>query len=183
MLLIISDIHLGDGTTAESIPPSAFQLFANRVREMAYFASWRADGTYRPPSCYSGRALVTVNTHDLPTVAGFDPMMQFIHEEDLSEAIALALENDLRGVFNVVGPGAVPLKQAIRAVGKPRISVPEPFARLLFQQLFRLNMYEFPPSALEYLKYPCTIAGERFERATGFEPLFSLQDIFASVAK
>jgi UDP-glucose 4-epimerase len=119
----------------------------------------------------------------LPTVAGFDPMMQFIHEEDLSEAIALALEHDLRGVFNVVGPGAVPLKQAIRAVGRTRVSVPEPFAHLLFQQLFRLNVYEFPPSALEYLKYPCTIAGERFRQATGFEPLFSLQDIFASVAR
>jgi len=48
MLLIISDIHLGDGTTAESIPPSAFQLFADRLKETAYFASWRADGSYRP---------------------------------------------------------------------------------------------------------------------------------------
>lgn len=48
MLLIISDIHLGDGTTAESILPSAFQLFADRLKETAYFASWRADGSYRP---------------------------------------------------------------------------------------------------------------------------------------
>jgi hypothetical protein len=48
MLVIISDIHLGDGTTAKSIPPSAFQLFADRLRETAYFASWRADGSYRP---------------------------------------------------------------------------------------------------------------------------------------
>jgi UDP-2,3-diacylglucosamine pyrophosphatase LpxH len=48
MLVIISDLHLGDGTTAESIPPSAFQLFADRLRESAYFASWRADGSYRP---------------------------------------------------------------------------------------------------------------------------------------
>lgn len=48
MLLIISDVHLGDGTTAKSIPPSAFRLFADRLREMAYFASWRSDGIYRP---------------------------------------------------------------------------------------------------------------------------------------
>lgn len=48
MLVIISDVHLGDGTTAESIPPSAFQLFGERLRETAYFASWRADGSYRP---------------------------------------------------------------------------------------------------------------------------------------
>ena len=31
----------------------------------------------------------------VPTVLGFDPMMQFIHEEDVSDAIALALERGL----------------------------------------------------------------------------------------
>src|SRR5574342_936424 len=48
MLVIISDVHLGDGTTANSIAPSAFRLFSNRLREMAYFASFRKDGIYRP---------------------------------------------------------------------------------------------------------------------------------------
>jgi hypothetical protein len=48
MLVIISDIHLGDGTTANSISPSAFDLFSNRLRETAYFASFRRDGAYRP---------------------------------------------------------------------------------------------------------------------------------------
>ncbi|HLF73315.1 MAG TPA: hypothetical protein VI524_03125 [Anaerolineales bacterium] len=48
MLVMISDVHLGDGTTASSIAPSAFRLFSNRLRETAYFASFRRDGTYRP---------------------------------------------------------------------------------------------------------------------------------------
>lgn len=48
MLVIISDVHLGDGTTAKSISPSAFHLFTSRLREAAYFASWRRDGSYRP---------------------------------------------------------------------------------------------------------------------------------------
>jgi UDP-2,3-diacylglucosamine pyrophosphatase LpxH len=48
MLVIISDIHLGDGTTANSISPTAFDLFSNRLNETAYYASFRQDGTYRP---------------------------------------------------------------------------------------------------------------------------------------
>jgi UDP-2,3-diacylglucosamine pyrophosphatase LpxH len=48
MLVIISDLHLGDGTTASSISPAAFDLFSNRLRETAYYASIRQDGTYRP---------------------------------------------------------------------------------------------------------------------------------------
>jgi len=47
MLVIISDLHLGDGTTAESIPASAFYLFAKRLRQDAHFASLH-HGKYRP---------------------------------------------------------------------------------------------------------------------------------------
>ena len=47
MLVIISDLHLGDGTTAESIPASAFYLFAKRLRQDAHFASIHY-GKYRP---------------------------------------------------------------------------------------------------------------------------------------
>ena len=47
MLIIISDLHLGDGTTAESIPASAFHLFAKRLRQDAHFASLHY-GKYRP---------------------------------------------------------------------------------------------------------------------------------------
>jgi hypothetical protein len=48
MLIIISDLHLGDGTTADSISPSAFRLFARRLTETARFASIRKDGRYAP---------------------------------------------------------------------------------------------------------------------------------------
>ncbi|MCC6298575.1 MAG: hypothetical protein IT314_04710 [Anaerolineales bacterium] len=47
MFIIISDLHLGDGTTASSIPASAFYLFAKRLRQDAHFASIRY-GKYRP---------------------------------------------------------------------------------------------------------------------------------------
>ena len=47
MFIIISDLHLSDGTTASSIPPSAFYLFAKRLRQDAHFASMRY-GKYNP---------------------------------------------------------------------------------------------------------------------------------------
>lgn len=48
MLIIISDIHLGDGTCGRTLSENAFQLFTDRVRELAYSASWRSGGEYRP---------------------------------------------------------------------------------------------------------------------------------------
>jgi UDP-2,3-diacylglucosamine pyrophosphatase LpxH len=48
MLVIISDLHLSDGSTGETLSPGALELFANRLTELAYGASWRLDGGYRP---------------------------------------------------------------------------------------------------------------------------------------
>ena len=48
MLIIASDIHLGDGTCAKSISPNAFFLFVERLREQAFHASFQKDGAYKP---------------------------------------------------------------------------------------------------------------------------------------
>jgi UDP-glucose 4-epimerase len=121
--------------------------------------------------------------HRIPTVMGFDPMMQFIHEEDLSEAIALALEHGLQGVFNVTGPGEVPLHTAIRETGGTALPMPEPIIRPLFERLFRWGLLPYPPGAIDYLKYPITVSGDRFVDATNFRPLFSLEEIFQSLRR
>jgi len=117
------------------------------------------------------------------TIMGFNPMMQFIHEEDVAEAIAGALHTGLSGVFNVVGPGAVPLKVAIRETGGTAVPVPEPLARGLIGRLFRLGLYPVPPAAVDFVKYPCTIDGRRFRDAARFKPLFSLEETFSSVRR
>jgi len=119
----------------------------------------------------------------VPTIMGFNPMMQFIHEEDVAEAVALALQSGTHGVFNLTGPGAVPLKVAIREAGSTAMPFPEPVARTVFRELFRWGLYHTPPGAMNFLKYPCTLDGRRFRHATGFSPLFSLEDVFASVRR
>jgi UDP-glucose 4-epimerase len=119
----------------------------------------------------------------VPTIMGFNPMMQFIHEEDVAEAVALALQSGTHGVFNLTGPGAVPLKVAISEAGSTAVPFPEPIARNVFRELFRWGLYHTPPGAMNFLKYPCTLDGRRFQQATGFTPLFSLEDVFASVRR
>ena len=48
MLVIISDLHLTDGTSGETIKAGAFSAFRERLRDLAYDASKRADGKYKP---------------------------------------------------------------------------------------------------------------------------------------
>lgn len=48
MLVIISDLHLTDGTSGASISPGAFEIFADRLQELATAAGWRPGGRYQP---------------------------------------------------------------------------------------------------------------------------------------
>jgi UDP-2,3-diacylglucosamine pyrophosphatase LpxH len=49
MLVIISDLHLTDGTSGELIDEKAFRIFRNRISDMAYDASWRSGTGYYQP--------------------------------------------------------------------------------------------------------------------------------------
>ena len=119
----------------------------------------------------------------VPMILGFDPMMQFIHEDDVADAVALALEKGTHGVFNVTGPGAVPLSVAIRETGGTAIPLLETVARVVFERLFRLGLYHTPAGAIDFLKYNCTLDGRRFSTTTGFAPRHALRDVFASMRR
>jgi UDP-glucose 4-epimerase len=103
----------------------------------------------------------------VPTVLGFDPLFQFMHERDAARAIVLALEASLRGVYNVAGPRPVPLSIVCSATGRPTVPVPEP---LLPRVLGRFGFPRLPKGAIAHLKYPVVVDSGRFREATGFEP-------------
>lgn len=48
MLVIISDLHLTDGTSGETIRPGALREFRESLRQLAYDACWRSDKQYVP---------------------------------------------------------------------------------------------------------------------------------------
>jgi hypothetical protein len=48
MLAIIGDLHLTDGTTGHMLRPATMDLLCERLCDLAWRSSWRADGTYRP---------------------------------------------------------------------------------------------------------------------------------------
>jgi UDP-glucose 4-epimerase len=112
---------------------------------------------------------------------GFDPMVQLIHVEDACLAMAAALRPGVRGVYNVVGPGEVPLSATFRELGHTPIPVPHIFARPLLRRLFDFHLASFPPPELDYLQWGCTVDGSRFVKDVGFAPKHGLKETIHSV--
>jgi UDP-glucose 4-epimerase len=108
-------------------------------------------------------------------------MVQLIHEEDVSRALVFALRPGLRGVFNVAGPGEVPLSAVLRELGRRPIPVPHPLVRPLLRRAFEARLTSFPPEEVDHIQYLCVVDGSRFREA-GWAPQHSLRETIRSVA-
>jgi UDP-glucose 4-epimerase len=115
------------------------------------------------------------------TVMGFDPMVQLIHEEDVARALALALRPGVRGVYNVTGPGEVPLSTILRELGHAPIPVPYVLLRPALRRLFRAGLVSFPAGELDHLQYLCVVDGTRAAREMGWAPRYTLRETIRSV--
>ncbi len=101
----------------------------------------------------------------VPTLLGFDPLFQFMHEQDVVEALCTTLDKRPRGVFNVAGPQPVPLSMVIKETGRTNIPIPE---MVFSMMLGRMGLPKLPTGALEHIKYPVTVDGSAFKKITGF---------------
>jgi UDP-glucose 4-epimerase len=114
-------------------------------------------------------------------MAGFDPMVQLIHTEDVARAMVLALRPEPRGVYNVVGPGQVPLSSALRELGRTAIPVPHLIARPMLGTLFKYRAASFPAPELDHIQYLCAVDGSRWEQEVGWKPAHSMRETIRSV--
>ncbi len=117
----------------------------------------------------------------VPTLLGFDPMVQVIHEDDVVEAIACALEPGVRGIFNVVGPGEVPLSTILQELGRPTIPVPHPLAKPILTALWRGKLTSFPVPELDHIRFVCMVDGTRAREQLRFKPRHSLKETIRAV--
>jgi UDP-glucose 4-epimerase len=97
----------------------------------------------------------------IPTLLGFDPMVQVIHQDDVVGAIVQALRPGARGIFNVAGPPPLPLSRLIALTGRPRITIPHFLAQSIVGPLWRYRVTSFPAPELDHIRYVCMVDDRR----------------------
>jgi len=113
-----------------------------------------------------------------PTMMGFSPIMQFIHIDDMADAVTLAHKQSIRGVYNVATNDWVSYQDALEYCGCTEIPIPSipPILPKVITSLLNLKM--FPSYLLNYFKYPVVINGENFNKTFGFKAKRPLKEIF-----
>lgn len=112
-------------------------------------------------------------------IDGNDPVMQFVHEDDVARAALMMLENKSRGVYNLVGKDTMKLSEILGAIrGKPpRLKLP---ARLLYPAvdfLWQMGvLFEAPSGQLDFLRWPWWASGQKARDEVGFEAQYTTRE-------
>lgn len=117
---------------------------------------------------YLGRKLV-------PTLLGFDPVVQLLHEVDAIGALKWAVFRNVPGIFNIVGDGVLPLSVAIRLAGRRPLPLPRSLASRVGSAMWLAQLGDAPASFQRYLRYLCVADGQK-ARLAGHAPTFSTRE-------
>ncbi len=114
----------------------------------------------------------------IPVLLGFDPRMQFIHENDLTGAIVYAALHDTPGVFNVAAEGILPLLKVIALAGKMPLPVFHLFAYWGNSFLSRASsrVSNSIPYDLDSLRYDCVGDLTKMRTEFGFIPKYKAEE-------
>lgn len=107
-----------------------------------------------------------------PTYLGFDPRLQFVHEQDGLEALVAAVRHPVRGAVNVAGPGTIGLTRMLRLAGRPSLPVLGPLFGPVADTIRRAGRAELSPDFRRLLRYGRAVDTTRLEQEVGFTPQF-----------
>lgn len=115
-----------------------------------------------------------------PTVIGFDPLLQFVHETDIAKAIIQCLEVKQSGIYNVSGEGMIPFSKAIEISGAIPLPIPS-FSQRLLNPIFSLSGFRIPKHLLDYFKYPTIVSDAKIKQELGYAPEINLDQAIRSL--
>lgn len=116
------------------------------------------------------RNVVTQMT-ELPVmfgIRGYDPPMQFLHEEDMQQLMIWAVKTQPAGIFNLAGKGTIRFSELVQRLKKRALWLPASLIYPALGALWKIRLMPFPPSILDFIRYPWVGSIEKFINAYDF---------------
>ncbi|MBU0504959.1 MAG: NAD-dependent epimerase/dehydratase family protein [bacterium] len=114
------------------------------------------------------------------TMLGFDPLLQFVHEEDVINALLTFINKDHKGIFNLAGDGVLPLSRVIELCGKTNLKLTQIGFKSLVQILWMLDLSPAPASHVNFLRYLCIADNQKIKNDAGFTPQYTTKEALMS---
>lgn len=121
----------------------------------------------------------------MPLLDGADPPIQFVHEDDLVEAIAGLILGKKKGIYNIGGDGTMTWSECATKVGLKSRKISFKTMYKIAAALWKMHAprTESPPGMLYFLRYPWVVSNEKLKKEISWEPKYSTCDTFEVTIK
>ncbi|MBI3072549.1 MAG: NAD-dependent epimerase/dehydratase family protein [Deltaproteobacteria bacterium] len=119
-----------------------------------------------------------------PLLDGLSIPWQFVGEDDVARAVALAVKAGLGGAFNVVGAGVLTTREMAKLRRVRTVKIPYRVAKSLNDFFWSRHLFPgrvAPSGILDYFRYPWVADGKKAAEKLGFVPSQSSYELFADV--
>jgi UDP-glucose 4-epimerase len=111
----------------------------------------------------------------VPGILGFDPRYQFVHEDDMVNALTHAVRHDLPGPYNVGGDGVLALSEVASLLGKPWAPLLPPWGTGLAFDALRRGGLHAGKETLPLLRFGRAVDNRKL-KATGFRYRYTTRE-------
>lgn len=124
----------------------------------------------------------------LPTVFGYDPRLQFVHEDDVIEVLRMGAREPRRGTlnsgtFNIAGDGVLLLSQCARRLGRPTVPLLLPAVTWVGSVMRTLGVTDFSPEQIRLLTHGRVVSTDQMRETLGYEPKYTTAETFADFVR
>lgn len=116
---------------------------------------------------------------------GDNPIMQFVHLDDIAAAVVTILKSNSTGPYNLAPPDTITMKDLARMSSRRTIPVPFALCRATtsFWWALRLPIFKFPAPLWYFIRYPWIVSSERLINETGFRFRHSSHDVIQEMLR
>jgi UDP-glucose 4-epimerase len=118
----------------------------------------------------------------VPTILGFDPRYQFVHEDDVVAALAHAVRVQLPGTYNVAADGVLALTEVIDLLGKRWAPILPPWGTGAAAAALRRLGLRIPPEMLGQLRFGRGLDNRKL-KASGFAYRYTTRETTIALAE
>jgi UDP-glucose 4-epimerase len=116
----------------------------------------------------------------LALIDGVDLDMQFVHEDDVVDALSRLLLERKAGIFNLTADGTVKLSEAAQLAGLKVRKISYKLYRRLAAATWKMHVpnVEAPPGQLEFVRHPWIASNEKLKTELDWVPRYTSRETF-----
>jgi UDP-glucose 4-epimerase len=111
---------------------------------------------------------------------GHDADWQYVHEDDVVDAMSRLLSERRGGIFNLTADGTVKMSEAAAIAGKKVRKIPLKLYRRMAAASWKLRLrnVEAPPGQIEFVLHPWIASNEKLKSELGWAPRYTSRETF-----